>query len=243
MHRLKGLYYNLLDSWQRRNWRNSLDKSSIHGEVLMFHHITDEYVDTIPVCRCAVKVFEHYLDDYQKKGFHFVSLDEAYSIIHNRKDSNPFCVLTFDDIPDNVYQNAYPILKKRGIPFSVFITTKFVDWINPKTGEQYITMQHLKELDKDMLCTVGAHTSNHTMLREEINSKKEMLDNKEWLESLLGHPIEYLAYPYGKHSSISHKVQRQAEDIGFKCAFGTIEAPITDTSSKHLHFLPRIPRY
>lgn len=243
MHRLKGLYYNFLDGRQRRGWRKSLDKSIIHGEVVMFHHITNEFVDTIPVCRCAVGVFEHYLDAYEKEGYRFVSIKEATSIICEGKDSRPFCVITFDDIPENVYYNAYPILKQRGIPFSIFITSKYVDWKNPDTGETYITKEELRKMDKDPLCTVGAHTSNHAILRNVSNPQKEMQDNKEWLENLLGHPIDYLAYPYGKHSSISNNIQSIAKEIGFKCAFGTIEAPITDESSKHMYFLPRIPRY
>lgn len=243
MLNLKSLFYNYLDFRQRHSWRKSLANSIIHGEVLMYHHVTDEYVEIMPSCRCAVKVFEHYLDEYEQKGFRFVSLDEAYNIIKEGKDSSPFCILTFDDIPDNVYHNAYPILKRRGIPFAVFITTNYVDWTNPKTGEKYITMEHLQELDKDPLCTVGAHTVTHPKLRCVNNPKQEMQESKQWLENNLGHSIDYLAYPYGKHSAISCKIQRMAKEIGFKCAFGTIEAPVTDRSSANLFYLPRNTKY
>lgn len=206
----------------------------------MYHHITDEFVNVPISCRCPIKVFEHYLDEYTRHGYRFVSVEEALSILEKGEKSTPFCVVTFDDIPEDVYYNAYPILKRRNIPFTVFVTTKYVDWEKMETGETFITREHLLELDKDALCTIGAHTTTHPMLRNVANAKEEIVDNKMWLEALLGHPIDYLAYPYGKHSSISKKIQKVAIEAGFKCAFGTIDAPVTDISKSNLFYLPRI---
>ncbi len=239
---MKTLYYTFQDKAQSKRWWKASQKSLIKGEVLMFHHITDEFVNVPISCRCPIKVFEHYLDEYISRGYKFVSIGEAYSIIVGEEVPFPFCVLTFDDIPDSVYQNAYPILKKRGIPFTVFISSDFVDYYNPDKKVQFITRNHLLEMDKDPLCTVGAHTVSHPMLKRVKNSFEEMKDSKNWLENILGHPVDYLAYPYGKHSSINKRIQKQASQAGFRCAFSTIDAPLTDISSKHLFFLPRLVR-
>jgi len=237
-------YYRLKDYLLSRIWRKAANDSSIKGIVLMYHHISDEYVNINLSCRCSIKVFEHYLDYYKEKGFDFLSIDEAYKRIIEKKQTesllNPFCVVTFDDIPDDVFINAYKLLKERCIPFTVFITTKYLDQIESSTNRKFITKEHLDELCSDSLCTIGAHTESHPNLRRAKNSKEEMKKNKEWLESLVGHSVDYIAYPYGKHSSVSKKIQREARQIGFKCAFGTIDAPITDLSSKKLFFLPRI---
>ena len=237
---IKTLYFILQDKVTSKLWRRSSIQSRIKGDVLMYHHITDEFVDVPHSCRCPVKVFEHYLDDYAQRGYKFVTIEEALDIIENGVTTTPFCVITFDDIPDDVYHNAYPVLKRRNIPFTVFVTTKFVDWENQDTGETFITREHLLELDKDILCTVGAHTTTHPMLRKVTNAKEEMVDNKMWLEKLLGHSVDYLAYPYGKHSSVSGIIKRKASDAGFRCAFGTIEAPISDVSRSNIFYLPRI---
>ena len=242
MTKNKNIVNFLKDTLLTRKWRGSSKGSVIDGSVLMYHHITDEYVDISLSCRCPIKVFEHYLDEFIDRGYKFVSLDEAYKIIVGEAAPTPFCVLTFDDIPDNVYQNAYPILKKRGIPFTVFVTTVFVDYYNPNTKIQFITKDHLLEMDKDPLCTVGAHTMSHPMLKRVKNSFEEMKDNKKWLEALLGHEVVFLAYPYGKHSSINRRIQKQASQAGFKCAFSSIDAPVNDISSKNLFFLPRVVR-
>lgn len=237
---IKGFYYLFKDSLASILWRKTEKNSEMMGVALMYHHITDEFVDINLSCRCPIKVFEHYLDDYQRKGFKFVSLQEAYDIIRYRKYSFPFCIITFDDIPANVYQNAYPILKARRIPFAVFVTTQFVDSVDPKTDQCYLTREMLHDLDKEPLCTIGAHTTTHPMLKNVSNSYDEMKDNKEWLEKELGHTVDFLAYPFGKYSSVSKKIQKQAKHIGFKMAFGTIEAPITDKTSKRLFYLPRM---
>lgn len=237
---IKSFFFIMWDLLSKLLWQRSGKGSKLNGVVLMYHHITDEFVDINLSCRCPIKVFEHYLDDYQSKGFKFVSLQEAYNIINSRKEAPPFCIITFDDIPANVYQNAYPILKARRIPFAVFVTTQFVDSANPKTGQRYITREMLHNLDQDSLCTIGAHTTSHCMLRNTKNSYEEMQDNKNWLERELGHSIDFIAYPYGKHSSVSCKIQKQAKRIGFKMAFGTIDAPITDRTSRNLFYLPRM---
>ena len=230
----------LQDTLLTKKWRESSKGSKIDGVVLMYHHITDEYVDISLSCRCPIKVFEHYLDEYMSRGYKFVTIDEAYSIIVGDVAPFPFCVLTFDDIPDNVYQNAYPILHKRSIPFTVFVSSNFVDYYNPEKKIQFITRDHLLEMDKDPLCTVGAHTVSHPMLKREENSFDEMKENKKWLEAILGHSVDYLAYPFGKHSSINKRIQKQASKAGFKCAFSSIDAPVNDISSRQLFFLPRV---
>ena len=236
------LYYTLKDRCLSERWRKASKQSEIKGDVLMYHHVTDEFVNVPISCRCPVRVFEHYLDEYLNRGYKFVSIDEAYKIIVGKADPTPFCIVTFDDVPDNVYQNAYPILKRRGIPFTIFVTSGFVDYYNPYTKIQFITKDHLLEMDNNPLCTVGAHTVSHPMLKKVKNSYDEMTENKKLLESLLGHQVDYLAYPYGKHSSINKKIQKQASRAGFKCAFSSIDAPLNDISSKQLFFLPRVVR-
>jgi len=103
-----------------------------------------------------------------------------------------------------------------------------------------VTSAHLKEMDGEDLCTVGAHTVNHVSLRKSNNSLEELIDSKKQFEALLGHEIEYIAYPYGWHCDVSREVIKQAQEVGYKCAFGTIQSPVSETSSKNMFYLPRM---
>lgn len=231
--RIRNKFFDLQYERLRSKWCAGSNSSTINGLVLMYHHVTDKHVDILESCQCKVDAFRKTLIGLKNKGYLFCSIDTALTLIREQS-SQKFAVVTFDDVPDNVYTNAYPILKELDIPFILFMTTGYVD----KPG--YLSKEQLLEMDKDPLCIVGAHTITHPQLRWVSNSYEELLSSKEILEQLLGHSVEHLAYPYGRQSSISKRVIRQAKTIGYKCAFSTIQSPINDVSSKYLYFLPRV---
>ena len=234
--KLHYLYWDLLRYGYRKwSWDRAAKHSEIDGVALMFHNVTNEWVDADESCKCTVAQFINALLQNKAEGRCFVSVEEMLSFIKS-KSSEKFVVVTFDDVPDNFYSNAYPFLKRENIPFILFITTSFVG----RPG--FLSKEQLLELDKDNLCTIGAHTLTHPMLRKATKMKEELTESKRQLEELLGHSVDYMAYPYGRQSSVSRKVMRTAKDAGYKCAFGTIQSPITDMSSKNLFYLPRIVR-
>ena len=85
------------------------------GKVLMFHHVTDEWVDTIECCKCKVQRFKEIISEVQKE-YEIISIDSIYDF-HSRK----FAIITFDDGCLDMYENAYPFLKKHSIPFTVTV--------------------------------------------------------------------------------------------------------------------------
>lgn len=206
---------------------------NIHGIVLMYHYITDEHINTLANCQHTPAVFEATLKRLMSEGYSFVSLDEMIKIIES-KGKKKFAVITFDDIMDNVFTCAYPILKQYQIPFTLFVATGLID------TKDYITLKHLKEMDQDSLCIIGAHTVTHCRLRKVAYSKEELLKSKQQLEDMLGHKIHYLAYPYGWHCDVSKKNMKEAQSLGYKCAFGTIQSPVSDISANKMFYLPRM---
>ncbi len=235
LKRIISYYWDFCYNLKRYWWITSTVNSKVNGIVLMFHHVTDEYIETNASCKCRISRFQEILDKIYSEGRRFVSVEMMIEMIQS-KATERFSVVTFDDVPDDFFSNAYPILKKMKIPFVLFITINFID----KPG--FLKTEQLLELDKDPLCTIGAHTITHPMLRKVDDSEYEIAESKRQLEQLLGHPILYMAYPYGRQSSVSQKVKIQACNAGYECAFGTIQAPITDTSSKELYYLPRMVR-
>ena len=199
----------------------------------MFHHVTDDYINTHKSCVCTIEEFQKVLSSTVTEGRIFVSPQEMMSIIEEEK-SIKFSVVTFDDVPADFYTNAYPILKERQIPFTLFITIDFCG------KEGFLSIDQIKSLDKDELCTIGAHTLTHPLLRTSSSSCFELTQSKKKLENILGHSVDYMAYPYGRHSSVSERIKKEAAAAGYICAFGTIPSPITDLSSRSLFFLPRI---
>ena len=64
---------------------------------------------------------------------------------------------------------------------------------------QNINVRQLREIDRSGLVTVGAHTLNHPILKNESNesSNFEISKSIEGLAELLDHEIRYFAYPNG----------------------------------------------
>jgi peptidoglycan/xylan/chitin deacetylase (PgdA/CDA1 family) len=72
------------------------------------------------------QMFEKHLD-WLGRRFRFVSLDDVGSHLENgRHFTGPAAAITFDDGYADVYHNAFPILKRKGIPAGVFVVTDLI---------------------------------------------------------------------------------------------------------------------
>lgn len=66
--------------------------------------------------------------DFLLEHFKPISVFDAYQyIINNENPKDPSFVISFDDGLSGVYENAFPILKRKGVPAIVFLNTDFVD--------------------------------------------------------------------------------------------------------------------
>lgn len=233
MNKLKTLYYVYRDILLSRYWLWRSKNSNTHGLILMYHSIDDENEGRTNSCKHTKKEFISTIQRLKKEGYQFVSIASALEIIKN-KNRLKFAVVTFDDVPEDVYHNAYPYLNEHNIPFALFVSQCYID------QPHFLTKDQIMEMDRNPLCTVGAHTLTHPFLRYSVNKGMELSESKRLLEEFLGHEILYMAYPYGKRQAVSHKIQRQAMRAGYRCAFGTINVPITDHTGKQLFYLPRV---
>jgi peptidoglycan/xylan/chitin deacetylase (PgdA/CDA1 family) len=98
--------------------------------VLGYHRVVDDFEvaarTEMPSMLTSAKMFEHHLD-YVGRHFRFVSVDEiGKQIATGVPFSRPVAAVTFDDGYRDVYEHAYPILKRKGIPAAVFVVTDLV---------------------------------------------------------------------------------------------------------------------
>ena len=128
---------------------------------------------------------------------------------------NP-CTITFDDGLKDVYRVAYPELKKRGIPFTIFVVTDFLN------QEGYISTDELLELAADPLVTIGSHGVTHNILKgmPQENQQFELKDSKERLEALLEKPVRYFAYSHGQFDGTTLEILRKEKCYDFAFAAG-----------------------
>jgi peptidoglycan/xylan/chitin deacetylase (PgdA/CDA1 family) len=109
--------------------------------------------------------------------------------------------------------------------------------------ELCMSWQELIDLAADPLCTIGAHTVNHMMLKkvpDESVVRAEMAMSRSVLESAIGKKPEHLAYPVGDPTSAGPREFRIAAELGFKTATTTRPGVLFKAHRDHLTALPRI---
>lgn len=209
-------------------------KTEGNWKIYMFHEVSEEkekWRDSN--CAMTPQSFKNLINSLIERDAKFISLEEGLK----GNNLNKTCVsITFDDAYEEVYINAFPYLKEKNIPFTVFMATDFID----KKG--YLSSDQIKEMVEGGLCTLGAHSISHRLLRQlnKEESKKEIEGSKSILEEKFHMEIEYFAYPYGSVYACSKTNREQAKASLYKAAFSTLSSNISMENLKDKFFLPRI---
>ena len=137
--------------------------------------------------------------------------------------------VTFDDAFRSVLQQGLPILRRLGLPGTVFVPTDFpgrarmswpgIDsWLGgPHDGElQPLTWDELRTL-AEAGWEIGSHTRSHPHLTRIPDDAlaTELGESRRLLEEVLGQPCRSLAYPFGDHDD---RVVAAAADAGYEAA-------------------------
>lgn len=87
-----------------------------------------------------------------------------------------------------------------------------------------ITRAELSTLAASPLVTIGAHTTNHVLLKAQPISEQDdaIREGKAQLELLLNREVEHFAYPFGGRDAVGRDTVALAKASGFNTAFTTI---------------------
>ncbi len=161
---------------------------SIHIPVLMYHQIAptaDRYVT--PLWR-----FEQEMDWVKAQGYHTVNLQQLYDYMFNGGSlpSNPI-VVSFDDSTAGQW-DAAAALDARGMKGVFFVVT----------GNSQLSPDQLRSLAQRGH-DVESHSVTHPYLSQQSDASLsyQLNQSRATLESILGQPVNFIAYPYGDYSN------------------------------------------
>jgi peptidoglycan/xylan/chitin deacetylase (PgdA/CDA1 family) len=103
--------------------------------------------------------------------------------------------------------------------------------------------EEIAQLAADPLCTIGAHTVNHMMLKKVPNeqiARAEIEMSRAVIEAALGVRPAHLSYPVGDATSAGQREFRIAGELEFKTAVTTRPGVLFKAHRDHLMALPRI---
>lgn len=137
----------------------------------------------------------------------FLFMVAIYYIGYVSQGGDGVVTFTFDDSPQSLYKNAYPLLELYGYRGTVYVITSVIG----ENFEDFETMsvENLKELQAKGW-EIGSHTVNHydlTSLHVGFIDY-ELLESKEQLLTL-GFEVNSLAIPYGKYDDTVNEIAKE----------------------------------
>ena len=179
--------------------------------VFVYHRFGE---NNYPSTNIRMPQFKKHLDELIKNNYNVVSIETIIDALENNKNLPEKTVaITIDDAFFSIYKKAWPILKEKKLPFTIFVSTGPVN----SNSKNYMNWEQLKEMNNSGV-TIGHHTKNHFHL---VGKKKETIISEieeasdDFLKNL-GYVPDIFAYPYGEYSSEIKEITKNY----FKAAFG-----------------------
>ena len=193
----------------------------------MYHRFNE---NKYPSTNIKVDIFKEHLALIQNKNIDFYNPSEFDEEFKNSKNKKKV-LITIDDAFSSFYNEAWPILKKKEIPFILFVSTE------PVGKKGYMTWNQIKEISRYKFAYIGNHSHTHEYLVDFSQNKFEDDINtsiKIFKEKIGYNPI-FFSYPFGEFNL------KQVEYIKkkFKYGFGQHSGVIDFT--KNPMELPRFP--
>jgi peptidoglycan/xylan/chitin deacetylase (PgdA/CDA1 family) len=206
--------------------------------VLAYHHVAN---DTPPATSVTPATFEAHMDYLAANDFEVWSLPRLVRTVRAGKPVPERTVaLTFDDAYVSVFDEAFPRLRERGWPFTVFVTTDYVDDADAGVA----SWEQLRRME-----AAGATIANHSLDHPHMVARSGGGDRAAWLkrmraqvteaqrrlEAEMQDPARLFAWPFGEFSPALCKMLAQADFVGFGQQSGAVG------SNSDFTALPRFP--
>ncbi len=194
--------------------------------VLVYHHVSDQ---TPPSTSVTPERFEAHLDYLQAENFEVWPVARLLAAaIDNAEPIPPRAVaITFDDAYRSVYETAWPMLRKRQLPFAVFVNTDAVD----AGHDPYMDWNALRELHAAGVA-IGNHSATHDhLIAHESGESDEAWSNRirrdlgkaqHRITEEIGTKPLLFAYPYGEDSKALAKLVEEQHRFGLVQRSGAV---------------------
>lgn len=208
------------------------------GVILLYHHVSDL---TPAITSVSPNQFIEHLEYLEENQFSVMSLGEIlYAVSEKQALPERAVAISFDDAYESVYEVAYPQLKQRGWPFSVFVASEAID----QGYGGFMSWDQLREVQQ-YGAEIGGHSVSHTHLvrrREReadgqwlLRVAEEIDEGNRRIEEELDQSVRLFAYPYGESNIEIRELLEERSIYGLAQQSGAV-GYLTD-----LYQVPRYP--
>jgi len=175
---------------------------------LMYHEIE---LPGRPLCQSAsgyvryvlpLETFRSQMAWMKQSGWRGLSVGEALLY-----PAEPSLCITFDDGCETDLIAAAPVLREFGFNATFYLTAGFLG------TPGYLNAGQVRDLDAQGF-QIGCHSMTHPYLSDlpEPELKREIVDAKLHIETIVGHPIEHFSCPGGRYDQ---RTLQMAHHAGF----------------------------
>lgn len=199
--------------------------------VFMYHRFGE---NEFPSTSVTLAQFEAQLDFLEREGFEVWPLPKLVTHLKQREPvPDKVVVITVDDAYASVYKHAFPMLRKRGMPFTVFVATDPVDQRLP----DYMSWEQLRELHAAGVTLANHGASHGYLIRRESDETEEkwqrrvrddIVKGQARLQEELGAEVNesprLFAYPFGEYDVAMMAMLEQMGYVAFGQHSGALGA-------------------
>lgn len=230
---LLALYQSVTAKSRLRRVRGLAEQGRAPVSILFYHRVADTHPNdwTLPIAE-----FERQID-WLGQRFDLVSLREAQRRLSSGTSRKPAVAITFDDGYGDNCEAAIPLLLRRNVPFTYFVSTRIIQDQSafPHDLEAGVrlrpnTITELRAM-ADAGVELGAHTRTHPDLGRSIDPdwlREEIVGSIEDLESWTGRRPRSFAFPFGLPENMTPEAMAVAREAGIKAicsAYGAYNHP------------------
>lgn len=148
------------------------------GVIFMLHHVTPEPVRPFEPNR-ILKVTPQFLDgviqEIKEAGFEPIALDGIAQRLKPGYRGPPFACFTLDDGYKDNARHAYPVFKRHGVPFTVYVPSDFADG----NGDLWwLVLEHV--LDRAPFVTIQMDGTIRHLPAETVAEKNAAFETIYW---------------------------------------------------------------
>ncbi|MCE9548590.1 MAG: polysaccharide deacetylase family protein [Planctomycetia bacterium] len=209
-------------TWPLREWdgRRLAAQGRAPIVVVAYHRVADDRATRWTISN---REFRQHIT-WLARHFDLVTLTEAQRRIAANENHRPTVSITFDDGYADNCREALPLLIRRQIPCTYFVTSQAVLEDRPFEHDLACGMAPRPNTPQQLRALIaagveiGAHTRTHADLGTVTDPavlRDEIVGARDELQSALDCRIRYFAFPFGQHANLSPAAFALAKENGF----------------------------
>ncbi len=193
----------------------------------MYHRFNE---NKYPSTNIQMEIFKKHVEIIENNNLDYITPSNFLDNFNQPKNKKKV-LITIDDGFSSFYENAWPYLKKKKIPFILFISTE------PVGSNGYMTWEQINEIEKEDFVFIGNHSHSHEYLLNIGHDEfiKDINKSIEIFKKKLGYNPKYFSYPFGEYSLKQKLFIKENFEIAFGQHSGVIDV------NKDKFELPRFP--